>query len=150
MSASVALIHRARDFDMFRSKVSQRVLRRPAIVACCALVLLGYATAVQAQLAYFRNGCKVGPEYCRPVAPVASRWIDEGNPHVTTWAQREQLWWISFNDPTLNALIQTAYGQSLTLRSAGMRVLQARAQVDIAGGSLFPQLQQGFGGYNRI
>jgi NodT family efflux transporter outer membrane factor (OMF) lipoprotein len=112
--------------------------------------LLGCAAAAQAQLSYFRNGCKVGPEYCRPAAPVASRWIDEGNPHLSTWAQREALWWVSFNDPTLNALIQSAYGQSLTLRSAGMRVLQARAQVDIASGSLFPQLQQGFGGYNRI
>src|SRR5262245_52698769 len=123
--ASVRLSRRARDLQMFRSKILRRHPRRPAVVACCALLLFGYAATAQAQLSYFRNGCKVGPEYCRPVAPVASRWIDEGNPHVSTWAQREQLWWVSFNDATLNALIQTAYGQSLTLRSAGMRVLQA-------------------------
>lgn len=135
---------------MFRCKVSQHDFRWPTRIAVCALLIFGSAAAAQAQLSYFRNGCKVGPEYCRPAAPVASRWIDEGNPHLSTWAQREQLWWISFNDPTLNALIQSAYSQSLTLRSAGMRVLQARAQVDIASGSLFPQLQQGFGGYNRI
>jgi NodT family efflux transporter outer membrane factor (OMF) lipoprotein len=135
---------------MFRFKVSQPDLRQTIAVALCALLSLGCAHAAVAQLTYFRNGCKVGPEYCRPLAPVASRWIDEGNPHISTWAQREQLWWISFNDPALNALIQSAYGQSLTLRSAGMRVLQARAQRDIASGSLFPQLQQGFGGYNRI
>ena len=84
------------------------------------------------------------------MAPVASGWIDEGNPHVSIWASREQLWWVSFNDPTLDALIQSAYSQSLTLRSAGMRVLQARAQRDIASGNLFPQLQEGFGAYNRI
>ncbi len=31
-----------------------------------------------------------------------------------------------------------------------MRVLQARAQRDLASGNLFPQLQQGFGAYNRV
>ena len=25
---------------------------------------------------YFANGFKVGPNYCRPAAPVADQWID--------------------------------------------------------------------------
>jgi NodT family efflux transporter outer membrane factor (OMF) lipoprotein len=103
-----------------------------------------------AQRGYFKNDCKVGPEYCRPAAPVAPGWIDEGNPRVKVWAQREQLWWIALGDPTLNSLIQSAYAQNLTLRAAGMRVLVARAQRNFAAGNLFPQFQQGFGGYDRI
>jgi NodT family efflux transporter outer membrane factor (OMF) lipoprotein len=135
---------------MYLSNALAICCRRAAIVATWTLLLFGQIEALEAQTAYFQNGCKVGPNYRRPVAPVAPGWIDEGNPHVNTWASREQLWWVSFNDPTLNALIQSAYAQSLTLRSAGMRVLQARAQRDIAHGDLFPQLQEGFGAYNRI
>jgi outer membrane protein TolC len=55
-----------------------------------------------------------------------------------------------FNDPQLNGLIATASQQNLTLRIAGTRILQAQAVRGIAGGSLFPQVQQSFGGYNRV
>ncbi len=46
---------------------------------------------------------------------------------------------------------RTAYGQNLTLQAAGVRVLQARAQLGIAVGDLYPQTQQAFGSldYNR-
>ena len=50
-------------------------------------------------------------------------------------------WWTVFNDPVLNSLVQTAYRQNLTLKDAGYRVLQARAQLGIARGGLFPQTQ---------
>jgi NodT family efflux transporter outer membrane factor (OMF) lipoprotein len=59
-------------------------------------------------------------------------------------------WWTVFNDPTLNALVQTAYQQNLTLREAGARILEARAQLGIARGNLFPQEQFAFGEYSRI
>jgi NodT family efflux transporter outer membrane factor (OMF) lipoprotein len=55
-----------------------------------------------------------------------------------------------FNDQTLNGLIQTAYQQNLTLREAGARILEARAQLGIARGNLFPQEQFAFGDYSRI
>ena len=138
------------DADMRTSSIFSHSIRCTIAAACWIAFAFHSTTQADAQTAYFRNGFKVGPQYYKPVAPVAPGWIDEGNPHVNTWAQREQLWWVSFNDSVLDALIQSAYGQNLTLRSAGMRVLQARAQRDIAAGDLFPQLQQGFGGYNRI
>ncbi|HVT27063.1 MAG TPA: efflux transporter outer membrane subunit, partial [Lacipirellulaceae bacterium] len=136
--------------DMRLFNVSPNHFRCLAVAICGVAFACGQPKSVRAQFGWLRNGCKVGPNYCRPVAPVAPKWIDEGNPHISTWARRDELWWVAFNDPVLDALIQTAYSQSLTVRSAGMRVLQARAQRDIASGNLFPQLQQAFGGYRRI
>ena len=39
------------------------------------------------------------------------------------------VWWTIFNDPVLNKLVETAYGQNLTLREAGFRVLKNRAML---------------------
>ena len=50
----------------------------------------------------------------------------------------------------LDNLIATAYRQNLTLRVAGLRILEARALRGIAAGELFPQSQQAFGDYSRI
>ena len=47
-----------------------------------------------------------------------------------------------FNDPVLNSLVETAYQQNLPLQIAGLRVLEARAQLGIAFGFQYPQLQQ--------
>jgi NodT family efflux transporter outer membrane factor (OMF) lipoprotein len=99
---------------------------------------------------YYANGFKVGPNYCRPAAPVADRWLDEGNPSINGGSIQNAAWWQAFNDPTLNYLIATAYRQNLSLRVAGMRILEARAQRAIVAGNLFPQDQAAFGDYNRV
>jgi NodT family efflux transporter outer membrane factor (OMF) lipoprotein len=96
------------------------------------------------------NGLKVGPNYFRPPAPVASEWIDYDNPRVKSEEQHLCHWWTVFNDPTLNTLVQVAYQQNLTLREAGTRILEARALQGIARGNLFPQEQFAFGEYSRI
>src|SRR4051794_123863 len=98
---------------------------------------------------YWQNGCKVGPNYMRPAAPVESAWIDDANPHAKSHSQPPEAWWTVFNDPALNSLIQTAHQQNLTLRQAGTRILEARAQLGIARGELFPQTQNVFAQYSR-
>ena len=50
-------------------------------------------------------------------------------------------WWAVFKDPVLDSLICYAYRQNLSLRVAGCRVLEARAQMAIDVGNLFPQTQ---------
>ncbi len=90
---------------------------------------------------YIHNGFKVGPNYGRPPAPVAPTWIDAADKRVRQETGDLGHWWSVFNDPVLNDLICTAYNQNLTLREAGFRVLQARAQLGIAVGGLFPQTQ---------
>jgi NodT family efflux transporter outer membrane factor (OMF) lipoprotein len=58
-------------------------------------------------------------------------------------------WWKVFNDPVLDSLVEMAYAQNLTLRAAGVRVLEARESRAIAIGSFFPQLQQAQADYAR-
>ena len=89
-------------------------------------------------------GCKVGPDYERPEADVNAAWLDDARGTAEEGAAAP-LWWESFKDPTLDALIQAARCSNLTLRVAGLRVIEARAQRGIAVGEFFPQLQQAFG-----
>ena len=98
---------------------------------------------------YFHNGLKVGPNYSRPPAYIAEQWIDASDRRVRSETDDISLWWTVFNDPVLNTLVQSTYQQNLTLREAGFRVLQARAQRGIAVGELFPQTQVANGGYTR-
>lgn len=99
---------------------------------------------------WWNNGFKVGPNYSRPATPVASQWIDYANPRVRGDENQLCEWWTVFNDATLNRLMQTAYQQNLTLRVAGARILEARAQLGIAQGNIFPQSQSAFADYARV
>jgi NodT family efflux transporter outer membrane factor (OMF) lipoprotein len=110
--------------------------------------LLNSGCITTGPLDWIRNGLKVGPNYCRPPAPVAPEWIEAKDARVQ--GRQLQDWWGVFNDPTLNSLIDTSYGQNLTLRAVGTRVLQARAQQAIAAGNVFPQTQQAIGQYERV
>jgi len=65
---------------------------------------------------YFRNGLKVGPNYQKPDAAVASEWIDNRDPRISTVPPLEPAWWKAFNDPLLDHLTSGAYQQNLTLR----------------------------------
>ena len=58
-------------------------------------------------------------------------------------------WWTVFNDAILTDLVQVAYQQNLTVREAGFRVLQARAELGVATGKLFPQTQTFNADFNR-
>jgi len=89
---------------------------------------------------------KLGPEFLRPEAPVAEQWIETESPALKTQSADHSTWWQAFQDPALDRLIETAYRQNLSLRIAGIRVLEARAQLGIAVGSQYPQLQQAGGG----
>jgi NodT family efflux transporter outer membrane factor (OMF) lipoprotein len=92
-------------------------------------------------------GCAVGPDFTRPAVNVSQTWLDANDQRVKTESAEYRNWWRSFNDPVLDQLIDQAYRENLPLRIAGMRVLEARAQLGIAIGGLFPQTQQAFGFY---
>ncbi len=100
--------------------------------------------------ALFLSGCfMLGPDHVRPAAPTAEEWIDARAPGVRAEAGDYAEWWAAFADPVLNSLVETAYRQNRSLQIAGIRVLEAQARRGIAIGNLFPQLQEGFGGYGR-
>ena len=98
---------------------------------------------------YVQNGFKVGPNYRKPIAAVANNWIDASDKRVRSESDDLSKWWTVFSDPVLDDLICDAYHQNLTLRQAGYRILQARAQLGIAVGEIFPQSQAMTGDYLR-
>ena len=87
-------------------------------------------------------GCAVGPDYIRPQAPEMKTWIEKDDSRIKSEPADFSTWWKMFNDPVLDALIETAYQQNLSLRIAGIRILEARAELGIAVGNRYPQLQQ--------
>jgi NodT family efflux transporter outer membrane factor (OMF) lipoprotein len=99
---------------------------------------------------YIRNGFKVGPNYQRPPAPVAPKWIDADDVRLRSEEGDPSRWWTVFNDPALNDLVQVAYSQNLTLREAGFRVLENRAMLMGVFGNLFPQSQNMQGEVRRV
>jgi len=99
------------------------------------------------------TGCtKVGPNFVRPEAAVSPGWMGAGDKGVDSESKDYRDWWRVFDDPVLDRLIERAYRENLSLRIAGVRVLEARAQLGIAVGEFYPQTQQAFGflDYNRI
>jgi NodT family efflux transporter outer membrane factor (OMF) lipoprotein len=113
------------------------------------LIAVGLSCGCTSWPQYVHNGFKVGPNYCRPPAPVAPQWIDANDVRVKSASDDLSKWWTVFNDPVLNSLICFAYQQNLSLRVAGFRVLEARAQLLIDTGNLFPQTQTMNGDYTR-
>lgn len=98
------------------------------------------------------TACTVGPDFRRPEVAVSQNWMDAGDNRVKSEAADYRNWWRTFHDPVLDRLIDKAYEDNLTLRIAGVRVLEARALLGIAIGELYPQTQQASGSlqYNRI
>jgi NodT family efflux transporter outer membrane factor (OMF) lipoprotein len=99
------------------------------------------------------SGCiKVGPDYLRPDVSVAQQWRDGADARLNDRSSDYREWWRIFNDPVLDRIVDTAYRQNLSLAMAGVRVAEARAQLAIAVGNLYPQTQQGFGHleYSRV
>jgi outer membrane protein TolC len=84
----------------------------------------------------------IGPDFQRPSVQVADTWMEAGTKTIDSSRQQNRDWWSSLNDPALTNLIELAYQQNLTLLAAGVHVLQARAQLGVAIGELYPQQQQ--------
>ena len=96
------------------------------------------------------TGCAVGPHYVKPAVSVNPSWRVTGSPQISAQPATESAWWKAFNDPVLEQLIQLAYKQNLTLRVAGLRIMEARAALAIATGNQYPQVQQAFAGVNGV
>lgn len=107
--------------------------------------VFGFGPVLAAALGMPLAGCAVGPEFGPPAAPVADHWLETNSKSIEASHQLYRDWWIVFRDPVLDRLVAAAYDQNLTLLSAGTRVLQARAQLGIAIGELYPQLQRAAG-----
>jgi multidrug efflux system outer membrane protein len=94
------------------------------------------------------GGCTaVGPDFQRPEVPWLAGWTSGSLDSLAAEqrgkakAQIEE-WWRNFNDPVLERMVAEAQRVNPDVRTAGMRILEARAQLMIAGSLLYPQQQQ--------
>ena len=97
----------------------------------------------------------VGPDFKRPEVPWLAAWSGgslESLASVQQGNRRGQIeeWWRNFNDPVLARLIAEALRLNPNVRTAGIRILEARAQLGIAGSTLYPQVQQVTGVIQRV
>jgi NodT family efflux transporter outer membrane factor (OMF) lipoprotein len=83
----------------------------------------------------------VGPDFVQPGAELPAGWSEDGRQGMQTSPIEQPQWWKLFNDPVLNQLVETAWIQNNSLEIAGLRVLEARAQLGIAEGNIYPQTQ---------
>lgn len=142
MAGTMATMHRPPQYYGTRPLTMKRVLGFLLLMAF-AVGLCGCTSFKE----YIQNGFKVGPNYGRPPAPVAENWVDAGDQRLHNENADLSKWWKVFNDPVLDNLICFAAKQNLTVREAGFRVLQARAERAVAIGGLLPQTQTGTGDY---
>jgi len=83
----------------------------------------------------------VGPDF-EPLTPDAGGTITfAAIDGLEPAADVPERWWEVFDDPVLNELIALARQENLGLEIAALRVLEARAQLDLATGLRYPQAQ---------
>ncbi|WP_164018570.1 efflux transporter outer membrane subunit [Pyxidicoccus trucidator] len=107
-----------------------------------ALPLLGVLSAL--------SGCTVGPTFTKPEAAVPQEWRTQGDPRLSKQAEVDTRWWKSFGDPALDRLVELAYQQNLPLQIAGLRIVEARAQLGIVTGQQYPQVQVATGSATAV
>ncbi|MEE4360488.1 MAG: efflux transporter outer membrane subunit [Pseudomonadales bacterium] len=96
-------------------------------------------------------GCTtVGPDFVPPDNPLPPSWYEAERARFEPAPQDRIDWWTGFGDPTLDALVSMAQRQNNGLQIAGLRMLEARAQLGVAVGNRYPQAQVVQGGATRV
>src|SRR5258707_3088344 len=91
------------------------------------------------------TGCKVGPNYRKPVVAVPTAYHGPSeDQQAQAQAQAASFadlpWWQIFQDPVLQDLIRRCLKQNYDLQTATERITQARAQVMVTRSNEFPQV----------
>ena len=86
------------------------------------------------------TGCAVGPDYDHTAAPMPDAWHETAVAGLQDQSADLHAWWLAFDDPTLNALIDRATVQNNDLAIAYWRIVEARALRGIADGENAPRL----------
>jgi multidrug efflux system outer membrane protein len=83
----------------------------------------------------------VGPDFVKPAPEASPDWAQPLGAGIETKPGELADWWRILKDPVLNGLVAAALAGSNTLEIAGLRVLEANAQLGIATGARYPQAQ---------
>jgi len=91
------------------------------------------------------SGCSsLGPDYEKPSLnlQMQKEWIEYEENNVSFVPAVNVKWWEeAFDNAMLNHLIELSLKQNLSLRSAALKVLQARQKLAITVGNQYPQTQ---------
>ncbi|MBF0481808.1 MAG: efflux transporter outer membrane subunit [Desulfovibrionaceae bacterium] len=90
---------------------------------------------------------RLGPDFTTPGVSLPAGWTEADVAATRPDSPPPAQWWTLFDDPALTALVAKAVEGNIPLKTAGLRVLEARAQLGIAVGNLYPQSQQAQGAY---
>jgi len=96
----------------------------------------------------------VGPDHQEPEVSWLKDWNTDLYGQVEQPAEQNRtdlrFWTQLFNEPELNGLVEAARRDNPTLRIAGLRILESRALLGIAGSNRYPQLNQVTGAAARV
>src|SRR5258707_13891917 len=106
------------------------------------------------------SGCAVGPDFHRPAPPTVSGYTREAPSPQTASAEVPggeaqrfrpdqdvvEQWWMLFQSPALNAVVDKALTANPTIVSAQAALRQARALVDAQRGFFYPTVPGSFTG----
>jgi multidrug efflux system outer membrane protein len=81
------------------------------------------------------SACSFAPKYHQPELPMPKEFSV-----TATDSTVSDTWWTSFNDATLNALVDEALKNNQDLAAAAARVEQARAIAGVAKSALYPEV----------
>jgi outer membrane protein, multidrug efflux system len=112
--------------------------------------MIGVRKIAASMLVFLITGCKVGPNYKRPVLATPDQYRDlapdlSNQPGTQPFAEMQ--WETVFQDETLRALIKEALTNNYDMRIAASRILQAQALVGITRANQLPSVF-GSGGVN--
>jgi outer membrane protein TolC len=104
-------------------------------------------TAVSAAVVLLGGCTTLGPDFHAPQVPWLQGWsggawrtLADETPRRAQ--PRDDEWWRQFDDPVLDQMVAEAQRLNPGVRTAGIRIMEARAQLGIAGSAQYPQLQQ--------
>lgn len=95
----------------------------------------------------FLSACATGPDFVTPTPAVPDDWTswrsadDALHAHVATSHELPATWWLAFGDPVLDGLQQRAIEGSPDLRTAALRLAQARAQRKLVAAQRGPDIK---------
>src|SRR5690606_34852577 len=95
------------------------------------------------------SGCTLAPQYQRPDAPIDTEYpvaAEEAQQQAASGITADSGWREFFTDPRLQALIESALEHNRDLRTAALRIEEARAQYNIVSADVLPNLSVGAGG----
>ncbi|WP_423193781.1 efflux transporter outer membrane subunit [Cupriavidus sp. H18C2] len=87
---------------------------------------------------------RVGPDFQPQPEAWSAGWRSDAIEQVSTQQAEPDLrqWWQVFGDPVLEALMAEADAGNADVKVAGLRVMEARAQLGMALAGRYPQMQQ--------